>query len=354
MLTDSSRAQRGQQTGQADQRFHTSGGPGGRSAISRSLLTSVLVLASALIIVVLVWQAVVAHGDPDPTAAHGSQAVAVLDIGVLTLREGLECILVLAAITASMVGPTRRYRRPVAAGAAFGFVVTILTWWVAVAIVQDLTQSFSALAVQAVTGLLAIVVLLVVMNWFFHRVYWTGWIAVHTKKKRELVKDAQRQSVPTARVLWGFGLLGFTSLYREGVEVVLFLQSYRLKLGPVPVREGVLIGLVFTAVVAILTFVAHRRLPYRQMLVLTGVLLTVVLLVMVGEQAQEMQLVHWLPTTPIHSLDWVVRPWMELWLSIFPTVQTLAAQAIAAVFVLGSYALVRSRMRRATNVAIAA
>ena len=264
MLTDSSRAQRGQQTGQADQRFHTSGGPGGRSAISRSLLTSVLVLASALIIVVLVWQAVVAHGDPDPTAAHGSQAVAVLDIGVLTLREGLECILVLAAITASMVGPTRRYRRPVAAGAAFGFVVTILTWWVAVAIVQDLTQSFSALAVQAVTGLLAIVVLLVVMNWFFHRVYWTGWIAVHTKKKRELVKDAQRQSVPTARVLWGFGLLGFTSLYREGVEVVLFLQSYRLKLGPVPVREGVLIGLVFTAVVAILTFVAHRRLPYRR------------------------------------------------------------------------------------------
>lgn len=34
---------------------------------------------------------------------------------------------------------------------------------------------------------------------------------------------------------------------------------------------------------------SHRHLPYRRMLVATGVLLGVVLLVMVGEEAQEMQ-----------------------------------------------------------------
>ena len=81
-------------------------------------------------------------------------------------------------------------------------------------------------------------------------------------------------------------------LYREGFEVVLFLQSYYLKLGGSIVAAGALMGLILTGMVAILTFVANRRLPYRKMLIVAGVLLGGVLLVMVGEQAQEMQLAH--------------------------------------------------------------
>ena len=117
----------------------------------------------------------------------------------------------------------------------------------------------------------------------------------------------------------------------------MFLQSYRLKLGSGPIRYGVLLGVFFAGVVAILTFVAHRRLPYRRMLVLTGILLGGVLLVMVGEQAQEMQLAHWLPTTELPRLANVIPAWMGLWFSIFPTVETLAAQAVAGLLVLGSY-----------------
>jgi high-affinity iron transporter len=82
------------------------------------------------------------------------------------------------------------------------------------------------------------------------------------------------------------------------------------------------------------------------MLVFTGVLLGVVLLIMVGEQAQEMQLAGWLSTTPIPWLEPLIPDWLGLWLAIFPTVETLAAQGIAAVLVLGSYAWVRLQLRR--------
>ena len=84
--------------------------------------------------------------------------------------------------------------------------------------------------------------------------------------------------------------------------MVLFLQGYRLRLGGQIVLEGVLIGLLLTAAVGLLTFVSHRKLPYKRMLVITGVLLGAVLLVMVGEQVQEMQLAGWLPTTELPSL----------------------------------------------------
>ena len=138
------------------------------------------------------------------------------------------------------------------------------------------------------------------MNWFFHKVYWTGWISMHSRTKQSLM-----QSASARQLWWGLALLGFSSLYREGFEVVLFLQSYRLKLGTDPCCPASRSGSSLT-LVGVLTFVAHRRLPYRRMLVLTGLLLGLVLLVMVGEQAQEMQLANWLPTTPVGALQRII------------------------------------------------
>jgi high-affinity iron transporter len=114
-------------------------------------------------------------------------------------------------------------------------------------------------------------------------------------------------------------------------------------MGGQAVLGGALLGLFFTGIVAALTFVAHRRLPYRKMLVLTGVLLGVVLLVMVGEEAQEMQQAHWISTTTIGGLVKYLPDWLGLWFSVFPTAETLGAQLLAAVIVVGSYFLARGK-----------
>jgi high-affinity iron transporter len=125
--------------------------------------------------------------------------------------------------------------------------------------------------------------LLVVMNWFFHKLYWTGWISLHNQRKRQLLgRENKADGAPG--VISGMALLGFTSFYREGFEVVLFLQSYRLKLGGAIVLYRVMLGVLGSAIVAILTFMAHRRLPYRRMLVTTGIMLALVLLVMVRRE----------------------------------------------------------------------
>lgn len=278
---------------------------------------------------------------PAPAPPAAGSVVAILNVGILVFREGLECILVLAALTAGMVGARKWQRRPIVAGAAIGFVATLITWRIAVQVLADLSRNISALEVQAATGLLAVTVLLTVMNWFFHKIYWTGWISLHNKKKRDLLESTGSGGKTGRRLLWGLGLLGFSSLYREGFEVVLFLQSYRLKLGGGPILDGALIGLGLSAVVAILTFVAHRHLPYRKMLILTGALLGMVLLVMVGEQTQEMQLAGWLPTTNIPWLAHALPAWAGMWFSVFPTVETLVAQAGAAAAIIGSYFVAR-------------
>jgi len=309
--------------------------------LNKVVVRTALGAGALIILAVLIWQGITAAGNPNPTAGTSGSLVGVLDIAVLVFREGLECVLVLSAITASMVKTGTGHVRPVAAGVAAGAVATLATWFAVVGIVNDLTKSVNALYVQAATGLLPIFVLLLVRNWFFHKIYWTGWISLHNRKKRDLLESEGDQATTQRRVLLGMALLGFTSFYREGVEVVLFLQSYRLKLGSEPVYYGVVFGVVFTAIVAALTFFAHRKLPYRRMLILTGVMLGIVLLVMVGEQAQEMQAAHWLTTTTIPFLADRIPAWMGLWFSIFPTVESLSAQFLAALAVLGSYFIAR-------------
>ncbi len=310
----------------------------------RFLFAFLLFIAAGIVLGVLIWQGVTAKGAPDPTQPHTSKTVAILDIAVLVFREGLECILVLSAITAGMVGDHRVHRRPIAAGAAVGFIATLITWMIAAGIVNNLSQSVSALDLQAATGLLAVVVLLVVMNWFFHKVYWGGWIGLHNRKKKDLLNKADDSGISERRLILGLGLLGFASLYREGFEVVLFLQTYYLQMGGTIVLAGALIGTLLSGLVAVLTFVAHSRLPYRKMLISTGVMLGFVLLIMVGEQAQEMQLANWIPTTKIGALESFTPDWMGVWFAVYPTMETLFAQLLAAILVIGSYYAARRRV----------
>src|ERR1700749_1713825 len=201
----------------------------------------------------LVWQLVNAGGGtPDPTdpSTHLSHLAVVVDSGILVLREGLETILVLAVLTASMRGDNSVYRRPLALGGLTALGAAVVTWFIAIAVTDAVGPG--SLALQAATGLLAIVVLLVVMNWFFHKVYWTGWIASHNRRRKALMGEAG--SAGRQRAILGLVLLGFTSVYREGFEVVLFLQNLRLRYGAAVVLEGVGIGLALTAVVGLLTF----------------------------------------------------------------------------------------------------
>lgn len=291
---------------------------------------SILIGVGALLVLgIFVWQAITSHGVPDTNDPNLSSSAVVVNSGILVFREGLEAILVLSAITAGLIRTKQIFWKPIASGAGVGFLATLATWFVVVAIISAIPAS--ELDIQAATGLLAIVVLLIVMNWFFHKIYWTGWIGMHNKKKKELIQSSGSHQSAT---YIGLALLGFTAIYREGFETVLFLQNLRLDAGSGVILYGTGIGLFLTLIVAALTFVAQRKLPYKKMLVLTGVLLGIVLIVMVGESAQELQQAGWIPATDIGL---AIPGWMGMWFAVFPTVESLGAQFVAALLVIGSY-----------------
>jgi len=266
--------------------------------------------------------------DPTEVSARQSHGTVVFNSAMIVFREGLEAVLIFAAVTASFVGANRAKRRPVVFGAAISFAATVITWFV----VQAVLDAASPLGprLEAITGFVAIVVLLVVLNWFVHRVYWSEWIGRHHRQRRRLLAKGGLAAAI------GLVALGFTSVYREGFEVVLFLQNLELQAGSETVLEGVALGLAATAVVGAVTFWLHHRLPYRRMLVLTGVLVGVVLVVMIGGTALSFAELGWIPQ---HSTPFDVPEWMGAWFEIYPYWETIGAQVFAAVFVVGSYYL---------------
>jgi high-affinity iron transporter len=266
--------------------------------------------------------------DPTEVAAPQSRATIVANSAIIVFREGLEAVLIFAAVTASFLGANKRRRRPVVAGAGVAFAAAVVTWF----LVQLLLDAASPLGprLEAITGFVAIVVLLIVLNWFVHKVYWSEWIGRHHRQRRKLLMRSG------AAATIGLVALGFTSVYREGFEVVLFLQSLELKAGTGVVLEGVALGLAATAVVGAITFWLHHKLPYRRMLVLTGVLVGVVLVVMIGGTALSFQDLGWLPR---HQTPFTLPQWMGSWFEMYSTWETLGAQLFAALFVVGSYYL---------------
>src|SRR3954453_12407165 len=239
--------------------------------------------------------------DPTETPEAESYTTTVVNAAIIGFREGLEAILIFAAVIESFVGGTRAYNRAVAGGAGIGFLAAVLTWFV----VQALLSFFSDYGAQleAITGLVAVAVLLVVLNWFLHTIYWTNHIKKQHSRRRAILAGGSAATL-------GLVLLGFTSVYREGFEVVLFLQSLQIKAGTPAVVEGVLIGLAGTAVVGVLTFVLQRRLPYKRVLVATGGMIGSGLGGVVGGTGATFQDLGWLPW---HDLGVAIPDWAGRW-----------------------------------------
>lgn len=250
-----------------------------------------------------------------------------INAAIIVFREGLEAVLIIAALLASFRRPENLHlRRPVWWGVGLALVASLLTW----AVMWGTIQQFARFGerVEAVVSLLAIAVLLLILNWFYHKVYWTDRLADFHQHKQQAV-----QKTGWAAIL-GLVAVGFESIYREGFETVLFLQSLVLQGGFRDVLWGILVGLSTVILLGIAIFRFQIKLPQKKMLIFTGVLILMVLVVMVGQTTHVMQVVGWLP---IHAFPLEVPFWLSSWFGLYATWEGIVLQALSAGVVLGSY-----------------
>jgi high-affinity iron transporter len=275
-----------------------------------------------------------------------SPATVIYTVLSISAREGLEAVVVLAALLAGMRGIEHRYtRRRIVTGAWLAIAATALTFWISRTVIQSLSRYGEKL--ESIISVLAVLVLLMVTNWVFHKVYWVGWNA----KLRKLSKSGETGT--ESRLEWlSLVMVGFLTIYREGFETTLFLQSLILESGMKWVLVGVACGALMVAAAGVLIFVIGARLPYRKLLVFTGLLVVTILVTFLGSTVRLFQTVGWLSIHPIPGLH--LPSWVGFWLGFYPSVEGIAIPLLGLAYVVAAWLFVKIQAARRGARAMAA
>ncbi len=279
-------------------------------------------------------QAVAALERVRQTLGEGalSPAAAFVAAAVILLREGLEAILLLAAIATVLIRAGRRDAlRYLHAGWIAALALGGITWGVSSYVVQisgagrELTEGLTALAATAV--------LLYVGFWLHNK--------THAQRWQAYVRDKIHAALH-GRALWLLAGAAFLAVYREAFETVLFYQALWLQLEP-GAEDAVWSGIgAAAAALGILAWVILRssmRLPLKLFFNVNSFIMLLLAFAFAGHGVAALQEAGMLPADPVRFFRF------EL-LGIYPTLETLLAQAGVVALIAAMFAWERYQDRR--------
>jgi high-affinity iron transporter len=280
-------------------------------------------------------RALAAKGVAAPAIAFG------FSFSIL-FREGVEAVLLIAILLGSLAaGKASGYRRPLSLGIVGALAATVATWLLATLVIDLAPVSRELL--EAVTALLAVVVLIVVSFWLVAR--------IEQRRRMEFMR-ARVATAIAAGSATAFAALGFTAVYREGFETVLFYQALLLYADGLGLWIALGAGTAVVALGAIAYAILRlgRTLPLKPMLVAGASVLLLLSVAFAGNAVRSLQGADVVSATPV-SMSWARPPvFVSELTGIHPTRESLLVQgALLAIFVAGAlwaFAWVPARRRR--------
>jgi high-affinity iron transporter len=281
--------------------------------------------------------------DVDRELARKGLAAPAVAFGfsfAILFREGVEAVLLIAVLLGSLAaGSAHGYKRPLGLGVLAAVGATAVTFLLATLVIDIAPLSRELL--EAITALLAVVVLIGVSFWLISR--------LEHRRRMEFMRARVAAAIAAGTTAAFFGL-GFTAVYREGFETVLFYQALAL------FAQGLELWVVLGAVTAAIALGAvgysilklGRRLPLKPMLVGGASVLLLLSVAFAGNAVRSLQSADLLAA---HPVSWPRLPvFLAELTGLHPTVQGLFVQGLLlAIFVAGAlwvFALQPARRRR--------
>ena len=244
---------------------------------------------------------------------------------LILLREGLEAILVLAAILAFLRNTGQQSAvRSVNIGWGLALVAGLATWALA-AYVIDVSGAQREL-LEGCTALFASVMVL-----------WLG-VWMHDRRHAAAWQDYIKSSLVSGGGRFGFAILAFFSVYRELFEVILFYETLWLQAGPAghnAVLAGGATALVLLMGLAWIILRGSAKLPLALFFSINAALLCALSVVFAGHGVKALQEAGIFGTRPVAFFDFD-------WLGIHADAYSLGAQAVAILAIVVLYG--RSRL----------
>jgi len=258
-------------------------------------------------------------------------------LGIL-FREGMEAMLVVVALAAATRAGGRIGRsRDVYAGALAAIIASVILAWA----VNHLITDDASDTLEGVFQLFAAATLFYVSSWMTSKGQSDRWMKFISHK----LQSAERSTIPGIAL----GLTAFLAVMREGAETIVFFQALTSGATEAAERHAVAAGIALAALALAASFVVIRRaadrIPLRIFFSATSIMLYALAIVFVGQGVASLQeasvvpaaFVNYVPTIPM--------------LGLFPTVQSLCAQAVLLMLAAAAVFVPRSAAARQVRVA---
>jgi high-affinity iron transporter len=239
---------------------------------------------------------------------------------LIILREGFEAILVIGAVVAFLIKMGHRERlRSIWLGILLGLVASLATAVVLKTLLAAMPASREI--VEAVTMLIAVVVLFSVSYWLISKVEAAKWQKFIRAKVTAALDHGGGKAL---------ALVAFLAVYREGAETALFYQAL-FNEGPnvgLPLALGIIVGFALLAVIFTLFYRYGVKIPLRPFFTVTSILLYYMAFVFMGKGIRELQEGNIMRITVIPG-----GPHVDA-MGIYPSVETLIAQGLLVLLLL--------------------
>lgn len=249
----------------------------------------------------------------------GQGEYSFVDVMIIFLREGIEVLLIIMTLTTM----TRKVKdvkgtSSVVGGALLGLILSI---GLGITFIYTIgNNGVVREGMEAILGIVAVVLMYVVGIWMHRRSNAQRW--------NEMIQSMYNNAMSNGNLIL-LGTIGLISVLREGVEVIIF---YMGMIGSITTKDFILgIGL---AIIILIIFAFAFRFIVKLILVrfifrVLSILIFVMTFKMLGVSIQKLQLLGYMPQHSIEGL-----PTLS-WIGFYPSVETIIAQVILIILILG-------------------
>lgn len=257
---------------------------------------------------------------------------------VLVLREGLEAILVIAAIIAYLVktGKTK-YVKSVYAGGAFGILFSVILA-ILFSIIAGAQSGIAREIFEGIGMFVAVIVLFYVSNWMLSKSEAQNW--------EKYIKSKVETSVTTGNK-WLLIFTAFIAVAREGAELILFFQG--VAVDGAEGRIAMWLAIVLALLILAAVFLAFRflsvKLPLKPFFIATSILMYVMCFSFTGKGVGELQEAGLITKT---AVSWMGNFNIDI-LGIYATYESIIPQFIILVITVILSVLAVKKSRKLTQ-----
>ncbi len=232
----------------------------------------------------------------------------------IMLREGLEAVLIIAAVMAFLsAAGTRNVIKYVHLGWILALIAGLITWVLARTIIT--ISGANREIIEGVTSLVAAAVLFYVSYWLITK--------IEVRKWKEYIQGKVQKAM-SKKSLFALASVSFFAVYREAFETVLFYQAlwYQAENSKDAILWGLIVGVLLLVVIVFAIFRLAVRIPLKYFFTVTSVFLYLLCFILLGKGIRGFQEAG---IIGIKSINFI--PHVDM-LGIYPTVETLIPQAI--------------------------